>query len=209
MNKIRIVFIYVIMIVTLFSCSKIKQEKTVTTKETEKEQVNTEVKPVDETKPSEPPKPEIIDLTSVINWNGDLHCFDINVNDSAEVVKEKLTKHGKEYESKVDYIGMFQLWNPGYNLVEGIDMDFWIKFYEDTFYSISKSSHNSEDIQTICDKIGIKIDVESLRTGNIHKCEYKYDKWYIRIFFYRKDYSFMLDDDSRYERILNEYMKYE
>lgn len=105
-------------------------------------------------------------------YDGDLYFFDLNINDSIETVREKLTKLGYEFEEGYDsYLKIHKIWNKEMIREERINMDFMISFYKNKLYSFSKWSLSLEEAQEICDYYGGDFDIALLKMPQYYKIQ--------------------------------------
>lgn len=151
---------------------------------------------------------DIIDEIYDVEYDGDLYFFELNINDSPETVKVKLTKQGYEFEEEYDnYLKIHAIWNKGMIQEERINMNFMICFYKNKLYSFDKYSLSLEEAQCICNHFGSDFDVSLLKLPQYYKIKKK--NWIISIGNNRNMNVLSIYDDVVTNQVTEKYMTLE
>lgn len=108
--------------------------------------------------------------TKECSFNGNTYIYNINVNDTPEIVKSKLKKgfiEGENFINKNYFIS-----NTDINSVSREKLDYVINFYDNKIASIIKYSLSLKECQKYCKKLNIKKDITILE---------KYPEQFIKI----------------------------
>lgn len=172
MNKIKLLLIIFILI-NVSGCRKKTDTIMLTEKqdEIESSSIETQTQKNDndltEEKNEDYPPPDLYGTVDV-NYNGSLYFWDLDIHDSIDTVKEKLSLNGLEFEDGIDYAGVHKIWNKGIMIQEWENLNFVISYYNQHLVSFIKYNVSIQELQKICQYYGESFDVSTLKYQQIY-----------------------------------------
>ena len=172
-------FVIILINILLFSCVKEK------TKEEDHTQQN-EIQNGSDDKVLETTSyaPVIIDNLSLDN----IYFYNIKINDSVEVIKEKLKLSGKEISEGTDYAGIYKIWNKDMLLEERINLGFLVWCYKNQIVSFTEFDVSLEKCQEILLKLDTNFNLSKLRY--MDSISFVIQDWIIEFFRDEKSYTY-------------------
>ena len=192
------ILVLILISILLFSCVKEK------TKEEDHTQQN-EIQNGSDDKVLETTSyaPVIIDNLSLDN----IYFYNIKINDSVEVIKEKLKLSGKEISEGTDYAGIYKIWNKDMLLEERINLGFLVWCYKNQIVSFTEFDVSLEKCQEILLKLDTNFNLSKLRY--MDSISFVIQDWVIEFFRDEKSYTYCEYCNSMIDEINKLYSEYE
>ena len=170
-NKIFLV----LLIIGIFSCRNKTEQNNL------KNQNNIQgTHSINETKDAEYSSIPEINTVYPPDFSCDTCYWGICLNDSIQLVKEKLYENNIEFEEGIDYAGVLKIWNKGMIIEEGINQNFMVSFYGEELYAFTKENISLEDAKKICMHYEDQFDVSTLEKYQCHiirEDKYEFSLW--------------------------------
>lgn len=191
-------FVIILINILLFSCvkEKTKEKGHIQQNETQNESDNivSEIASYD---------PVIIDNFSLDT----IYFYDIKINDSIAVVKEKLKLSGKEISEGTDYVGIYKIWNKDMILEERINLGFLVWCYKNQIASFTEFDVSLEKCQEILSELNTSFDLSKLQY--MDSISFVIQDWIIEFFRDEKSYTYCVYCNSMIDEINKLYSEYE